>query len=206
MDFNSGIRHLEQSLRLPLPGEPAQRLLAPFLRKRTDELKRINKNYRESSVLILLYAGNKNKLTTVFIERPIDNSIHSGQIAFPGGKSEPEDRSLSHTALRETEEEIGIPSSDITIMGRLTELFIPASNYLVHPFIGFMNTNPTFRIDPTEVNTVIPYAIDELLSLEIQSTTINTSYGKLDTPFLDINGHTLWGATAMMTSEFRSLF
>src|SRR5687767_738383 len=100
--------------------------MAPKLRKTTPELLVVNKTYRLSSVMILLYPDETGTLSTVLIERPINESVHSGQIAFPGGKMEKEDPGPAETALREMEEEIGVPAHRVQILGALSHLFIPA--------------------------------------------------------------------------------
>lgn len=205
MNFSKGISFIEKALQDPLPGVVAQHLMAPKIRKTTNELLQANPAHRLSSVMILLYPDVKGQLSTIFIERPIDNSIHSGQIAFPGGKMDEEDITPARTALRETEEEIGVPASDIRILGPLSQLFIPASNFLVIPHVGIMETTPGFTPNPDEVQSLIPVHISQLMELKQHSKQFYTSYGLLEAPYFELNGHSVWGATAMMISEFREL-
>ncbi len=203
MLFSESIKLIQTALQKPLPGINAQHLMAPKLRKSTTQLLEENPSHRLSSVLILLYPDKQHDLCTIFIERPLDNSIHSGQIAFPGGKMDDTDADAAHTALRETEEEIGISQSDVTLIGTLSQLFIPASNFLVIPYVGMMQTIPRFMPNPEEVRSLIPVHMVTLLSLEKSEKQFPTSYGNLMAPYYDLDGHAIWGATAMMISEFR---
>ncbi len=205
MSFEKELEFIRLKLALDLPGERAQYLMAPKERETSEIYIKKSPNHRKSSVMMLLFPDAFNRATTVFIERPINNSIHSGQIAFPGGKEDPTDTSLQHTAIRETEEEIGIPTSDIEIIGKLTSLFIPASNFLVQPYVGLISSTPVFVPNEYEVRSVIPFSIRELLKLQPLTKDFKTSYGNLKAPYFLIEGHSVWGATAMMLSEFREL-
>ena len=205
MNFDKKVELIRAVLKLPLPGEEAQFLMAPKDRKSKEENLKTYRDYRLSSVMMLLYPDTKGELCTLFIERPVNETVHSGQLAFPGGKAEPEDATIAQTALRETEEEIGIPADSIEILGELTTVFIPASNFLVHPHIGLLHTTPVFNPNPDEVKSIIPTPLDYILNLKTGITEFNTSYGKLNAPYFSIYGHTLWGATAMMVSEFKVL-
>ena len=154
---------------------------------------------------MLLFPGDHNELRTVLIERPTNNSIHSGQIAFPGGSVDPGDANEISTALRETEEEIGIQATSVEVIGPLSKLFIPASKFLVYPFVGSLDSKPQFRPNPAEVNSVITVSIDELLNLTPVTKAFQTSYGLLQAPCFQLGEHAVWGATAMMLSEFREV-
>jgi len=205
MTYNEGIQKVKAALQFPLPGVTVQHFMAPALRKTTTELLDENPSHRLSSVLLLLFPGKDGNLNTLFIERPGGNSIHSGQIALPGGKVESFDDSPRHAALRETEEEIGVPAISIEIIGTLTSLYIPASNFLVIPHIGVMNSLPEFNPNPLEVTSIIELAVSDLLELQSLEKIFLTSYGNLYAPYFDIQGHSLWGATAMIVSEFREM-
>jgi len=189
----------------PLPGVSAQHLMAPKMRKTTPELLNERTSHRLSSVMMLLYPDQAGILTTIFIERPTDSSIHSGQIAFPGGKMDETDDNPARTAVRETEEEIGVAASSIEIIGTLSQLFIPASNFLVIPHLGVLKQTPTFIPSPGEVQSLIPMHISSLLEMKPSEKEFPTSYGNLLAPYFDFNGHAVWGATAMMLSEFREM-
>ena len=129
--FNSGIELLAQQLTQTLPGTSSQYKMAPVLRKSSAEYLEKASNVKSSSVLLLLYPDKDYGLGTVLIKRPLNSGVHSGQIALPGGKVEPNDANFEATAKRETREEIGVPEHEIEILGALTSLYIPASNFLV---------------------------------------------------------------------------
>jgi 8-oxo-dGTP pyrophosphatase MutT (NUDIX family) len=195
------IEQLEIRFQKPLPGEDAQLLMAPSGRKRIQQFEAENYNPRKSAVLIVLFPEG-DTIRTLLIQRPVYDGVHSGQVAFPGGKFEDTDIDLQTTSLRETQEEIGIPANEVTIIGKLTDLYIPPSNFLVSPFIGYMLRTPDFIIDSREVQKVISIDLFELNEGTITEKTITHSSGyKITTPCYEIEGLTVWGATAMMISE-----
>jgi 8-oxo-dGTP pyrophosphatase MutT (NUDIX family) len=205
LKYVEGITKIRRALEAPLPGIIAQHMMAPRLRKTTDELLLENPDHRLSSVMILLYPNANGILSTVFIERPVNESVHSGQIAFPGGKIETSDANPQAAALRETEEEIGVPASAVECIGLLTRLFIPASKFLVIPHVGIIGHTPQFLPNPEEVKSIIQVDISELVSVVPGKKVFPTSYGNLEAPYYNIQGHSVWGATAMMLSEFREI-
>ncbi|HEX8516966.1 MAG TPA: CoA pyrophosphatase [Bacteroidia bacterium] len=152
--FERFVDKLEARLKEPLPGEEYQFLMAPLKRLRIREVSIAEVKPRPSAVLVLLYPLGE-KIMTVLIERPVYEGIHSGQVAFPGGKFDEGDGELSNTALRETFEEIGIPVNEISILGHLTDLYISPSNFMVTPFIGSMRKLPHFIPNPREVKKII---------------------------------------------------
>jgi 8-oxo-dGTP pyrophosphatase MutT (NUDIX family) len=205
LHFEPGIEKVIRAFQNPLPGTPAQHLMAPASRKTTEDLLLERTGYRHGGVLMLLFPDNDGIMQTVFIERTVNETVHSGQIAFPGGKSEPGDRDTAHTAIRETEEEIGVSQQNITLAGSLSPVFIPVSNYLVHPHVGFVETFPKFLPNAGEVKSIITHDILSLLRMEKERGRFVTSYGYLEAPFFPLKGYKMWGATAMMVSEFREL-
>lgn len=145
---------------------------------------------------------DEEQLKTVFIRRSSDNKVHSGQISFPGGKAEPEDKSLEETALRECEEEIGVPAQKIQIIGKLSPLFIPRSNFLVHPFVGFIDEKPVYSPDSKEVEYIIETNIFEHDPDLPDSTTLELISGfNLDVLGYNLDNDFLWGATGMIFTE-----
>jgi 8-oxo-dGTP pyrophosphatase MutT (NUDIX family) len=181
-----------------LPGPEAQLKLSPEARKLFAESE-IKTN---AAILILLYKDIAGILSTVFMKRQTYNGPHSAQISFPGGKFEPDDGSLSNTALRESQEEIGIVSDQVEIIGKLTELYIPVSNFLVHPFIGITLTTPEFKIDKSEVDYLITIPIQELINLPVLFTKKEYEQQSFVVPYYNINKEMIWGATAMILCEF----
>jgi 8-oxo-dGTP pyrophosphatase MutT (NUDIX family) len=180
--------------------------MAPLKRARMSEMAMDKIDPRKSAVLILLFPF-ENKIKTVLIERPVYEGVHSGQVAFPGGKFEKDDVQLVNTALREAQEEIGINKDQVTILGNLTDLYIMPSNFLVTPFIGFMKSVPFFFPDPREVNKVITIDLELLSDISIRGEkTISHSNGyKIKTPYYSVEGLTVWGATAMIISELNAV-
>ncbi len=204
------LRELSISLRhrlaLPLPGRDAQFRMAHTERKINISQYKIPQDARWSSVLILLYE-EENKIKFPLILRPDYEGVHSGQVAFPGGKFESSDEKIVNTALREAAEEIGVVASDVEVLGTLTQLYIPPSNFLVHPHVGSIGYKPEFFPAPDEVVKVIEVSLDDLMNETlVKEKEIRLSNGlKITTPYFDIQDHTVWGATAMMLSEFKTL-
>jgi 8-oxo-dGTP pyrophosphatase MutT (NUDIX family) len=156
---------------------------------------------RVAAVLILLYP-DKGSVHTVFMQRPEYDGIHGGQIRFPGGKKEREDDSVIQTALRETWEETGADLSKISIIGSLTPLFIPVSNMLVTPVVGWLNEKPPFKYRPEEVSFLINAELKKFLDASILKSKPFEIRGELITiKYFDYEGHTIWGATAMILQE-----
>jgi 8-oxo-dGTP pyrophosphatase MutT (NUDIX family) len=199
-------RKLRHRLSLPLPGREAQLRMAHSERRETMLRYKIPDDAHKGAVLILLFE-EENKIKLPLILRTEYKGVHSGQVAFPGGKFEESDVWLTNTALREAEEEIGIPMEDVNIIGVLTEVYIPPSNFLVHPFIGISKTIPSFIPHEHEVKEIIVIDTDILLDDSIISEKeITLSSGlKVVTPLFNILNHSVWGATAMMLSELKML-
>jgi len=187
----------------PLPGRAAQAKMAPLVPRNFSP----DPNARIACVLALLYPKNTD-WHIVLIERVTTkdkNDRHSGQISFPGGGYEESDGLLARAALREAEEEIGVFSKDISIIGQLSDMYIPVSNFLVHPFVGYMDYAPDFVPQPSEVKDILEVPIPRLLdSATVQTTNLAISSGLelKNVPYYSLNGHIVWGATAMMLSEF----
>lgn len=183
-----------------LPGEEAHLRMAPTFRgtfDRTDEPLR-------AAVLALLYPLN-GAIHLVFIKRNEYDGPHSAQVSFPGGAWEEEDKSLEHTALRETREELGI-REEIEILGSLTSLHIPVSNFMVYPFLGWLDMPPEFEPDSTEVQYVIEVSLSKLLDpVNSQSETLYHHNQTIEAPYYRAGEEKIWGATAMMLSEVLQL-
>lgn len=203
------VQQLQNQLSLPLPGAEAQQYMAPTHRLSSEHYLKTIKRYRHGSVLILLFEKD-NSPHFVLTRRQDYEGIHSGQISFPGGKADLSDIDHIQTALRETEEEIGISRHQIEVIGELTQLYIPPSNFLVKPVVGFLPRAPQFKKDEKEVAEIIVVATSDLLSEDIrQHKIMDLSRGlkapdltAVKVPFFNINGHHVWGATAMILSEF----
>lgn len=208
MEFSILIQQLEKELKKPLPGEQIQLRMSAISRIRETMDFSHQSDAIRSSVLILLFPAGKNgDVSLVLILRPRYDGVHSGQIALPGGRFESSDGELLNTALREAREEIGIDPGKVRIIGQLTELYIPPSNYLVAPFIGFVLDEPSFKPDLQEVEEIIVIRLKDLIeerSLKIKEFVVSSGL-KVTAPCYDVDGHLIWGATAMILSEFREI-
>jgi len=190
---------LKAALQKDLPGEKAQKKMAPIV---LNNIKFEFKNEpRESAVTILFYEEDK-KIKIIFIKRNEDGKAHSGQVAFPGGKYELEDKNLKTTALRETFEEIGIEQSKIKIIGQLTPLYIPISNFRVTPFVAYLENVPTYKISESEVQKIITAEITEFFNdKNLGTRELKRNEIIISAPFFGVQNDIVWGATAMITSE-----
>ena len=204
--FSEFIEKLKQQLIQPLPGEAAQYKMASAHRKLPlRDYLAAAKNPMDSAVLVLLYPVNA-KIYTVLMLRPQEQGVHSGQVSFPGGKYEETDGTFMNTALREVGEEMGIITEQVNIIGELSPLYIPPSNFLVHPFVGYMTEKPVIQPSKDEVKQVIEANFELLLDDTLKDRKIIEVRGyKIDTPFYNIYGNVVWGATAMILSELEDL-
>jgi 8-oxo-dGTP pyrophosphatase MutT (NUDIX family) len=197
------VNKLSQRLNQPLPGAEAQLLMGSGVRMKELRFMPENENTKNSAVLILIYP-HLDKLYSVLIVRPEYTGTHSGQVSLPGGKFEDSDADLIQTALRETREEIGVDEKHVEVLGQLSRLYIPPSNFVVYPVAGYTNKRPAFVPDPTEVSKIIEFPLSLLLQVETIKTkefSIRNDFA-FTAPYFDILGHVVWGATAMILSEF----
>ena len=195
------INKIKQRLLQPLPGGKIQLKMAPHLRKVYDIAP---KNATIACVLILLFPKNEEWHFVLIQRMPHEKDRHSGQVSFPGGRLEESDISLEYGALREAEEEVGVDKNEIEILGRLTELYIPVSNFLVHPFVGFMEKTPEWTAQPSEVESILEIPLADLLDKEKRKKVDMKMRNNIilkDTPYFDFDGKVVWGATAMMLNE-----
>ena len=161
---------------------------------------------RKSAVLILLYPGEEDAVTTLLIQRPTYNGVHSGQIAFPGGKFEPEDKDLIHTALRESYEEVGFIPEHINILGTLSQLYIPPSQLTLLPVMGYQDFKPQTVLDPLEVSRIIEVSLQEIISPStFQQQKVNVGNWSEIVPCFNVRGNIIWGATAMILNELKTI-
>ena len=197
---------VRRALSRPLPGVDAQIKMAPQPRPGWDPDFAIPPDCREGGVLILLYPRG-GRLHFVLTRRTHRVRSHKGQISLPGGARE-DGESLIQTALRETSEELGVPPDGTEVIGRLSALYTPPSNYCMHPFVAHRPVTPTFHADPAEVAEVLEVPLSLLLDPTIrqvefwQDPNFETP---CRVPFFNIHGQVVWGATAMILSELVTL-
>lgn len=189
-----------------LPGREAMLEMAPLSRRKNYPLR---EDHNLASVMLLLYP-KKDSLTFPLIIRTnqYPNDKHGGQIAFPGGKREVADTSNWHCAIRECREELGIKANGLEKIGQLTPNYIPISNFLVHPFVGYIEEGPIFNRQQEEVAGIIEVDLSRLLDSKTKKTgeIVLANGKKLDNiPYFNLNGSKVWGATAMMLNEFVEL-
>jgi 8-oxo-dGTP pyrophosphatase MutT (NUDIX family) len=197
---------LKHQLSLELPGESSQQHFSGNPSYSTSLLLKQNPSYRKSAVLILLWPQNE-QVRSLLIRRPIYPGVHSGQIAFPGGRYEPSDIDLMDTSIREAREEIGVSVNRNQVIGKLSPLYIPPSNFMVQPYIGLLAEQPMYSPDEKEVDAVIEFNLLDILnpSLLRSSERILSDGRKAETPYYDLGGSEVWGATALILSELAIL-
>ena len=157
---------------------------------------------RLGGVLILLYPIH-GELQLVLTRRRDDLNSHAGQMSFPGGQHEAQE-TLLMTALRETEEEIGISAKSLEVIGELAPLYIPPSDFEVHPFVAWYcnGSQPNFAPNPSEVAEIVEVPLRHLLDPSSRVEQPWDFRGHIITvPYYAVNEYKVWGATAMMISE-----
>ncbi|MCD9575759.1 NUDIX hydrolase [Flavobacterium soyae] len=207
MDFQDFLQYVPNLIPVELPAESAHAKMAPL--ERIQALKNLDINAKKpriAAVMMLFYPKNE-KTHLILIVRNAYNGVHSSQIAFPGGKYEPADRDYQETALRETSEEIGVRPEKIEIIKHFTPMYIPPSNFLVHPYLGIAKEELAFYPDAREVAGVLELPLSVFLDDEIIiESKLSTSYGNdILVPAFNIQNHIVWGATAMILSELRDV-
>ncbi|MBS1648025.1 MAG: CoA pyrophosphatase [Bacteroidetes bacterium] len=204
--FNEFTYHLKAILQKELPGQEAQYLMAAsHIRNKKIDLEMLN-GYKKSAVCLLFYP-NQKEICFILTKRPQTFQHHAGQIALPGGACDA-DESYEQTALRELYEETHALVVPEQIVGRLTPLYIPISNFYIQPIVACTDQKPKFIANAQEVDVLIECTLSYLLQESIvKETTLRTSSGlHIKTPYFDVQENILWGATAMLLSEIKQLF
>lgn len=201
-EFNF-INRLKNKLKTPLPGVEFQYKMANATRQNFKILPAPD-HARKACVMPLLVPDGADWKLVLTQRTHIEGDRHSGQISFAGGQLDPTDASLEACALREVWEEIGVPNADIQILGQLTELYIPVSNFQVFPFLGVCQKMPTFTPQPAEVQSILLPNLTHFVG-ETHKKTKNIRISETvvfeEVPYFDVEGHVVWGATAMILSE-----
>ena len=146
------------------------------------------------------------EVKTVLILRPTYDGVDSGQVSFPGGGRKENDNTIVETAIRESYEEVNIDPGKVNVIGALSDMYIPPSNYMVTPVIGYTISKPDFKPEESEVERIIETNLDFLFNDTLRKETVLNIRGyQINAPYFDIQGHIVWGATAMILSELREL-
>ena len=197
------IKHLE------LSGEDSHSKMSPPYRlELADKMKTKSKSARRAGVMALFYPKSNNETHLVLILRKTYKGVHSAQVGFPGGKYEDADlNDLMQTAIRETEEEVGVLRADFQVLKTMSPIYIPPSNFMVHPFIGVSSAYLSFVKQDEEVEAIIEVKLKDFLNdINIVTATVPTSFGaEVKVPAFKLNEHMVWGATAMMLVEIKDL-
>lgn len=187
---------------MPLPGYEAQVRMSPSHRAFTPPPGK-GPPY-VGAVMLLLYPGDEeNSLFTVLTVRTENVAVHKGQVSLPGGSTETGDISLAQTALREACEELGVCGPDVNIIGELTPIYIEPSNFHVHPFVAHLPYRPLFTMQKDEVLNVLEVPVSHFLEPKnagVESWMIDGFSRRI--PYFDVYGRKVWGATAIILSEF----
>ncbi len=201
MDWKELTSRLERNLLGPLPGLAAQLRMVPEPRPGDKTYDEVEGSSLKAGILLLVLA--LDGVPCLLLTRRTDRVLHHpGQISLPGGEQHPGESS-EETAIRETEEELGIDLGGCRILGALTPLYIPPSNYCVYPFVALSERSHLFRPHPAEVAEVIEAPLAELLDPRNRRVEIWPLHGKpVRVPFFEVRGNKVWGATAMILAEF----
>ncbi|KJD35739.1 NUDIX hydrolase [Tamlana sedimentorum] len=208
MNFDDFLILLSKIKNKDLPAETSHfKMVPPFRQELLKKQQKAIKTAKKAGVLALFYPDLKHETKFVLTLRKSYKGVHSAQVSFPGGKLEPQDKTLEETALRETCEEVGIPKKNITVVKKLSQVYIPPSNFYVYPYLGFVKKMPKFIKEEAEVETILEINLEDLLNDKLLiSKSLKTSYSKLvEVPAFYLNQHIVWGATAMMLSEIKDL-
>lgn len=208
MNFDDFLKSISKIENIPLPAEASQfKMAPPFRQELLKRQKNAIKHAKRAGVMALFYPDKNYKTTLVLILRKTYNGVHSAQVGFPGGKLEDEDKSIQNAAIRETFEEIGVPIKDIEVVKKLTQVYIPPSNFYVQPYIGVSQNTPKLIKQEDEVEAIIEVALNHFLDdNQVITKTVSTSYNvDVEVPAFKLNNHVVWGATAMMLSEIKDL-
>ncbi|MEX2399371.1 MAG: CoA pyrophosphatase [Rhodothermales bacterium] len=198
------MRSLARRLKRGRPGPRAQVRMAPVRDDALDRLAVKERSCREAGVLMMLLPIGDTPHVVVTVRRD-HLPDHPGQVSFPGGQRE-RGESLLETALREAHEEVGLSPSDVEVLGEMTPLFIPPSNFCVYPYLGYALHRPALKPHDYEVERIVEIPLPDLLAdgaVRREPWTLHDE--EILIPFYDVGGLQIWGATAMMLSELVAL-
>lgn len=193
---------LIERLHFQLPGQHSHQKMIPEGRINLKREVLSGETVRLAAVLIAIFIEDQ-EIKTIFIKRNTYDGVHSGQIAFPGGRLEPDDPDLVFTAMREAREEVNIDPNSVNILGQLSRIYIPPSQYEVLPVLGTLKEPPILTPDKSEVEEVFTWKLNDLLNpanRNIKQITLSDG-NKWEVPCFTLGNHIIWGATSMIISE-----
>lgn len=202
--LTGALKEIKRKLNGPLPGLRAQLRMAPEPRPGTRPCREMESSSLRAGVLVLFYPkdGRLHLLLTRRTERVV---THRGQISFPGGTQHPGE-TIEETALREAAEELGLVPAKIVLLGRLTPLYIPLSNFCIYPVVACLPERPEIRPQPEEVAEVLEIPVDHLLdAATLRRETWIQNDEPYHVPFYAFGQHKIWGATAIVLAELLEL-
>lgn len=179
--------------------------MMPWYRKMVKPSAKTLSTAKKAAVLVHIFLGDHG-LEVLYMKRPDYDGTHGGQVSFPGGRREEEDLSFKQTAIREAHEEVGLASEDYRIIQALEPLYIPPSNFLVHPFVSIAEEKPELELDPKEVAYTFSVPLSELQKGElVGSAKVQTKLGRVKVPAYLWKDEVIWGATAIITARLVAL-
>ena len=191
-------------LQKPLLGLTSHLKMAPPTRKTELEVAKKAMQFAKKSAVMILLFHEGEKLKVVFIRRSFYVGIHAGQMAFPGGRYEDSDVTVEETAFRELEEEIGIKRDKIELLGRISDIYVPPSNFLISVFVGYLSEKPFYTPDEREVAEVIEVDFEDFLKPEniaVKDFHVPSVNHAVTAPYYQTTHCDIWGASAMVVSE-----
>ncbi len=201
-DFENFASRIKRALHTHPPGVEAQKKMAPFGRSLRPEP---GTRTHQAAVMAPFFPTSEG-IALLFTLRPMSLAYHPGEVSFPGGRFEEGDQSLVRTALREAEEELGIQSEHVRILGALSSLYVSPGCNCVFPFVGWLPTLPPLRPSQNEVKKVLSIPVATLLDPQSLGVHVGRYQGsRFEAPCYVVDGHHIWGATAMMVSELLSI-
>ncbi len=203
--FNKKIEQIREAINSPLPGIQAQLKMFPTDRISKPDDSISTKEVKEAAVLIHLFPIG-GKVYFILTVRNRNMKVHAGQVSFPGGRKEKKDIDLRETAIREAEEEVGLHRDSIEMLGGLSKVFIPPTLYEVSPFVSFGEKKPLLKKEDREVSEILFVSIEELLNKEnVKERVVHKDNESIIIPYFELSGNMVWGATAIILSEFREI-
>lgn len=179
--------------------------MMPWYRKMVKPSDKTLISAKKAAVLVHIFRGDQG-LEILYMKRPEYDGTHGGQVSFPGGRREQDDASFEHTAIREAQEEVGLIYKDYQIVQALEPLYIPPSDFLVHPFVSLAEEKPVLELDPKEVAYTFSVPLSELQKgALVGSAKVQTKLGRVKVPAYLWEDEVIWGATAIITARLVAL-